>query len=361
MFIFYHMKSLPLKRMFYGQSCATFVLRSDNEIFIGHNLDENNSVPGLIVANPRNVPKKGISWGMLKTGKPEKSGFEWKSKFASLTYNTFGKDLIDGGMNEAGLYVGEMTLFPTEYPSENNTINLYHHNWMQYLLDNFATVNEVLDSLTKIQPDGHCKWHFLIADEKSNCAVVEFLDKKVRIYSEDSLPYKILCNDTYEAELKDLAIYKEFGGEKTEPEKKYDREDPRFRWAALMLRQFDGEKEPVRHSFSILERMDMGNNKWRLVYDVKNMCLHFNTAINRNNRSVRLSNLKVEDGGKSLALDIDCAQSGDVSGFFKPLTGEIHEEFVRKAWSNIDAGVMGNALFKPKMVKNMIRFVDFPL
>ena len=49
---------------------------------------------------------------------------------------------MDGGANEQGLYIGEMTLFGTKFLETNNP-KFHHHFFMQYILDNFATVTEV--------------------------------------------------------------------------------------------------------------------------------------------------------------------------------------------------------------------------
>ncbi len=125
------------------------MVRGDT-ILVGHNLDENFAeIPGLMVVNPRGIAKTGIGWNGLVNPlarvKPTSLG-----KYGSLTYSAFGKEFPDGGLNEAGLYVGEMNYYYTEYPGDKTLIRLYHNQWIQYLLDNFETVDQVLADLKRV-------------------------------------------------------------------------------------------------------------------------------------------------------------------------------------------------------------------
>jgi penicillin V acylase-like amidase (Ntn superfamily) len=342
------------------QSCSTFLFEKRDTLLIGHNLDDYIDVPGLVVINPRNVSKHSISWNDLNSffGKSEPK-LHWISKYASMTYNTFGKEFIDGGLNETGLYVGEMTLFGTEYPKDEKLIRLYHHFWMQYLLDNYSTVQEVISSLSGIAPDGHCQWHFFLADRNGNAAVIEFLKGKLLIYTGESLPYKILCNDSYKSELEDLPNYQGFGGTKI-ADQKYEKEDPRFRWGLVMMKGYDSLTKIVNYGFSILKRLDMGNNKWSIIYDVKNLRMYFNTYKSRNIRFVDLRHFDVSGKSPAMVLDINRDLSGDVTTQFMPFSDEIQRQYVQESWNNIDAGFFGNLFFKPRMINRLSSYIkDF--
>jgi len=104
-------------------SCSTFLLADDDNLFIGHNLDDNIDVPGMIVVNKRDKAKENVSWDELwpdpfwsRRSKTMGRKIHWRSRYGSVTYNTNGKEFIDGELNEAGLYVGEMNLLETQYP-----------------------------------------------------------------------------------------------------------------------------------------------------------------------------------------------------------------------------------------------------
>jgi choloylglycine hydrolase len=331
-----------------GGSCATFVLeRGPDALLVGHNLDEAMPVPGLVVANLRGVARENRTYGDIKSSGRSGSAprIAWVSKYGSLTYNVFGREFPDGGLNEAGFYAGEMTLLKTEWPEGGPQARFYHHQWMQYLLDNFATVEEALASLDKALPEGHCRWHFLLADKSGDAAVVEFLKGKPTIYHGKSLPYPILCNDPYKPEVDEIKMYAGFGGTK-KPELRYDPEDPRFRWAAVMLADADAPATSDR-AFAVLQRIDFGTTKWSVVYDLKNMKLWFKTNVSRKIKWVDFSAFDFKCASGPLAFDIHSPLEGDVSKKFAPLTDAANREAIERSFKEIDAGFLGNLVWKP--------------
>jgi choloylglycine hydrolase len=336
------------------RSCSSFVLSRGDTLLVGHNLDDYVEVPGLIVVNPRGLSKENVTFEDIKSSNRSTSALRlsWVSRYGSVTYNVFGREFPDGGMNEAGLYVGEMTLAGTVWPKEPRLPRMYHHQWIQYLLDNFKTVDEATASLSKALPEGHCQWHFFLADRGGSAAVVEFLKGKPVVYAGEALPYKILCNDLYDAELKDLVNYDGFGGAK-KPEPCYEREDPRFRWAAVMLRDFDEMRPAVVHAFAVLKRLDLGNNKWAIVYDIPNTRMYVRTSLASKVRWVDFDSLDFACSKPLRALDINRDLEGNVAKDFKVLTEAWNKDAIAKAWAEIDAGTMGNLFFKPRMIRGL--------
>lgn len=329
-------------------------------MLVGHNLDEYIPMPGLIIANPRGVAKHGIGWGgffnPLSKAKPE---LRWVSRYGSLTYSAFGKEFPDGGLNEAGLYVGEMSYWFTEYPKEKGLIKLYHHHWVQYLLDNFATVDEVLASLSHVAPDGHCRWQFFVADPSGAAATITFVKGRAVINSGDSLPVKALCNRRYAREMDTLRLYKGFGGER--PVDFADTvDDRRFVRAAFMLKDQDRKTSAVDYAFSILRRLDWGNNKWSLVFDLKHRTARFNTDRSRKVKTIDLAAFDLAPSAPSMVLDINRDIEGDVAKLFT-LHGEaVQREYVAKMWDGLKLGFLGNLFFKPVMKSRMVSCIrDF--
>jgi penicillin V acylase-like amidase (Ntn superfamily) len=337
-----------------GLSCSTFVLsREGGTLVVGHNLDENIKMPGLVVVNPRGIAKENVTFNDIESGRRSDSAprLRWVSRYGSVTYNSFGREFPDGGMNEVGLYVGEMTLMGTVWPAESLP-RMYHHQWIQYLLDNFATVEEAVASLSKALPEGHCQWHFLLADKEGGAAVVEFLEGKAVVHAGSALPCKILCNDSYEAELRDLVNYAGFGGTKN-PVPRYEREDPRFRWAAVMLRDFNGKKPAVDYAFEVLGRLDVGNNKWSIVYDIPAARMYVTTSLARGIRWLNFADVDFVCTSRPWALDINEDLRGDVAKQLAPLTESQNSKAIAEAWAEIDAGPVGNVFFKPRMVRGL--------
>mgnify|MGYP006231886559 CR=1 FL=1 len=84
-----------------------------------------------------------------------------------LTVTAFGKNFANGGMNEAGLVLEPMTLGKTKYPEIGKTPRLHLGQWIQYVLDSFASVREVVEHASDVVPLGHTS-HFLVADESGD-------------------------------------------------------------------------------------------------------------------------------------------------------------------------------------------------
>lgn len=337
-----------------ASSCSTVVVRSGGSLLAAHNLDESTPVPGLVVVNPRGMAKENRTYDDVFSASRAKRAarIAWVSKYASVTTNVFGREMPDGGLNEAGLYVAEMTLLSTVWPPDGATPRIHHNQWIQYLLDNFATVDEALASLAAALPEGNCKWHFLLADRGGDVAVVEFLDGKPAVYRGADLPYAILGNDAYGAELKDIVNYSPFGGEK-DPRPRYPREDPRFRWAAVMLREDGGAVAPHERAFAILERMDLGPTRWSTVFDLRSGRLWFRTDAAPTLKWLDFPSERIACPEAPRAVDIHTKAEGDVSPLLAPLTDEENRRAVEAAWKALDIGTLGNLFFKPRMVRGM--------
>ena len=102
-----------------GVGCSTFLLKKGSVVLAAHNLDIPGHIPGAIIINKRNVMKTRSSWFELTTGEKDPSpNLAWTSKYASVTFNPLGREFPDGGMNETGLFIEEMTLTGTKFPED---------------------------------------------------------------------------------------------------------------------------------------------------------------------------------------------------------------------------------------------------
>jgi penicillin V acylase-like amidase (Ntn superfamily) len=347
-------------------SCSTFMLEYKDEIFIGHSLDDSIDVPGLIVVNKRNTEKENVSWEELwpepfwsrriKQVSPRKY---WRSKYGSITYNTNGKEFIDGGLNEAGLYVGEMNLLETIYPHRDDLPKMYHHQWLQFLLDNFESVDQVITSLDEIVVGGHCTWHFFVGDKKGQVAVIEFLEGQPVVYTGENLPLKLLCNTNYEAELKFLKTFKGFGGTQ-QIDFADSSPDTRFVRGAAMIQNFHSNpSQPIQdYAFKILRQIKGGNNKWGLLYDLKRFKLYFYTYIAPQTRYLNFSDFDLSENTPVMVLDIHQDLSGDVSQHFTPFVSSKNTQYM--GWKAIKEAKMGGVVDRyirfPEIMRRMTNF-----
>ena len=190
------------------------MLKSGINVIAGHNLDKGKHAHGTVFINKRGINKQGKSWTELAYNKSVPNPkIEWTSKYGSVTFNRFCRDFPDGGMNEAGLFIEEMSLAGTSWPVDDSKPKIFMCLWMQYALDNFESIEQVVQSAHDFSIEGW-SWHFFTADSNGNAAVIEFLDEKVVIYKGDDLPIPVLANTKYEKELEMIKEYEGFGGTK---------------------------------------------------------------------------------------------------------------------------------------------------
>lgn len=336
-----------------SEACSSFLLERGDTLLVGHNLDDYIPMPGLIVVNPRGIAKHGLGWSTFNPLAPVSPAFKWVSKYGSVTYSNMGKEFPDGGMNEAGLYVGEMSYWFTEYPKDKGLVRLYHHHWVQYLLDNFSSVDQVLSDLPRVVPDGHCRWQFFVADSSGTAATITFVKGKAVINTGDSLPVKALCNRRYAREMDTLRLYRGFGGER-EVDFADTMDDRRFVRAAEMLRAQDRKLAVEDYAFAILRRLDWGNNKWSLAFDLGSRLLRFDTDRSRQVKTLDLAALDFSPGAPAMVFDLNTDMAVNVAGQLRPYSEALQREYVAKMWDGIEAGFIGNLVFKPLMKARMV-------
>lgn len=70
--------------------------------------------------------------------------------------------------------------------------------WIQFQLDNSATIEDVIATDKKIRISLHNPpLHYLIADSNGNAATIEFFDGKLVVHKEKDLPFAVLTNSPY--------------------------------------------------------------------------------------------------------------------------------------------------------------------
>jgi len=201
--------------------------------------------------------------------------------------------------------------------------------WMQYCLDNFESIDQVLNSTSEIVLDGWA-WHFFTADKTGKAASIEFLNGKVVIHTEETLPIKALCNIFYSEELKILKNYKGFGGSK--PIVMSDMEVPRFVHAAKMLKDYNPSKSEtiVDYGFDILGQLERGGTQWSIICDMKQLRIYFKTSLAKKIRYVSFTSFDFSNNTPVKMLDISADLSGDVSDKFADYTNERNRQVAEK-------------------------------
>ena len=270
-------------------ACSTFKLQKGDELIYGHNLNANGiDVPGLVFINKRGIFKTGRTWSELSSkDRANPSSLAWIARYGSVTFNTFGKDLPDGGMNEAGLYIWEMGLGNAEvlYPQNSSLPKLNQMHWMQYVLDNFATVDDAVRCAREIEIDGW-GWHFFVGDVLGNCAAIDFVDNDVVVHRGASMPVPGLFNALYKREIEWSRYFKGFGG--VYDPRLDDPTVPRYVKTAVLLQEYDPRQNAVEYGFHILDNIFVTEvADWSVLFDVRKGIVYFRTSLNRQIKKLR--------------------------------------------------------------------------
>jgi choloylglycine hydrolase len=306
-------------------ACSSFKLQKGDRLIYAHNLNEGDiGVPGLVFINHRSVYKIGKTWSELTTiDKENPSSHSWISRYGSVTFNNFGRDMPDGGMNEAGLFIWEMNE-DADYPRNDDIPRLNQMYWMQYILDNFSSVEEAIQCASDIQIDGW-GWHFFVGDSHGNTAAIAFIDGQVSVHTGDEMPIPALFNTPYERELKLLKFYNGFGG-LYEPELD-DPQVPRFVKTALMIDQYTPEKDIVDYGFKMLNTIKVNDiPEWSILFDVRTREIYFKTRVNPEIKFLSMSDIDFSAKIPSV-LNMDIRNGGDVLKDFHPFTNTYMQEF----------------------------------
>jgi choloylglycine hydrolase len=83
-----------------------------------------------------------------------------------------------------------------KYPESDDRPVLGVLQWIQYQLDNNATIEEVIatDAKIRISPNNP-PLHYLIADASGNAATIEFFNGKIVVHKGKDLPFPVLTNN----------------------------------------------------------------------------------------------------------------------------------------------------------------------
>jgi MBG domain/MBG domain (YGX type)/Immunoglobulin I-set domain/Immunoglobulin domain/NHL repeat/Linear amide C-N hydrolases, choloylglycine hydrolase family len=281
------------------RACTTFDLIGNGNIVYGRNFDY-YAADGRVMVNRR---------GLKKTAFWTNSGLQWVSRFGSLTFNQFGFEFPNGGINEAGLVVEHMMLEGSQYPSDSRP-SLTELQWIQYQLDCSASVADVLGSDQRVRIDPNSTpLHFLVADRTGRCATVEFLGGQMVYHTGSSLPVAALTNDTYDSSLAYAAI--------TSPgQADHVSSLGRFVQADASVRNFTQSNvaDPIAYAFAALDNVNQPNwTRWSIVYDIGNMSVYFRTQPVPLVKEIRVAGLDFRPSAPILMMDINANASGLVA------------------------------------------------
>lgn len=280
--------------------------------------------------------------GMERNGETGSNSLEWTSKYGSVVTSAFEIASTDG-MNEKGLVANLLWLPETEYPvRDKSKPGLTITAWVQYMLDNFATVEEAVNFIDEdtfqvvsdMMPDGSrlATLHLSVSDATGGCAIFEYIGKKLTIYH--SKEYKVLTNSpTYDKQLALNEYWNSIGGLTFLPGT--NRASDRFARASFYvnaLPKTDDVRIAVASVFSVIRNTsvpygistpnapEISTTQWRTVSDSKNLLYFFESSLTPNTFWVNLREVDFSEGAPVLKLSIANEETyhGNATKDFKP-------------------------------------------
>ena len=314
-----------------ADACTSFLVKHATGPVMAKNYDW-DVADGMLVVNPRGLAKSAL---VADGEKPVR----WTSRYGSVTFNQYGREFPVGGMNETGLAMEVLWLSETEYPETGDRRSINTLQWVQYCLDSFRTVSDVVASASELAIGGTATLHFLACDPTGNCAVLEFLEGKLVSRSERTLPLPALTNNTYNDSLDYLNLTLGYGGEPVTPEgpgslARYARAAN----GAHSVRAGAGD-QLINGTFAILADVAQPDStQWSIVYELQKGRVNFRTAGNNQVRTVDLSKFDLDCTSDPLTLDLLAAGSGDVTTKLVPYNSDTNLKTIRAGFGAKRAG-----------------------
>ncbi len=269
-----------------------------------------------------------------------KRALGWLSKYPSISFNTYfdkpgpekgSSFYVAGvdGINIEGFKVGTYFLDNSSFPDSPTEKTIDVGSFMQYLLDNFKSVDEAIRDIENNNyhvislPTGalEVKLHFFLHDITGKSAIVEFIRGRTNIIYDPEIP--VLTNSPYLESIEHINAYEAAKGKDAVPGGKESLD--RFVRAAYYWKHLPATvnaDEAVKNGFSVMQPpavspgFDHGFTQWTIVTDIKSKHVYFRTY---NGLSVAFIDLEKVEAASKASSDIDLLRtdlSGDISGMF---------------------------------------------
>ncbi|WP_160716815.1 linear amide C-N hydrolase [Chitinophaga solisilvae] len=291
-------------------ACTRVVYRGpDNLILTARSMDWKEDIQTNLWIFPR---------GMSRNGEVGPQSLKWKSKYGSVVASGYDISSTDG-MNEKGLVANLLWLVESSYPTwdQHAKPGLTIAAWVQYVLDNFATVSEAVEELKKekftivtANVPGQSRLatlHLSISDAKGDNAIFEYIDGKLVIHEDTS--YVVMTNSpVFDKQLALNEYWQEIGGTVMLPGT--NRAADRFVRAAFYINAIprtDNTRVAVAGVFSVIRNCsvplgistpgqpNISSTRWRIVADHKNKVYYFESTLTPNTFWVNFRDVNFSD------------------------------------------------------------------
>ncbi|OKH82174.1 choloylglycine hydrolase [Mycobacterium sp. ST-F2] len=297
-------------------------------VLVGRNMDFHRDLMTNLWKQPRGVTRDDGVTGKLT----------WTSKFGSVIATSFDIISVDG-INEAGLAGHVLWLAESTYGTPDDARpQLSQAIWLQYFLDNFATVAEAVawigeTDVQVVQMDDPTGGdpptiHLALDDATGDSAIIEYLDGQPKVYH--SKNFRVMTNSpTYDQQLELVKNFEGLGG--TEPLPGSTLASDRFARATYYVGRLpnpSSQVEAIASMFSVIRnaaqpfripdpgKPDASQTIWQVVLDLTNKRYVYESTTRPNIVWVDLADLDFGEGSPQLKLDLisDLAVEGGIAG-----------------------------------------------
>ncbi|MCO1335140.1 linear amide C-N hydrolase [Microbulbifer sp. OS29] len=316
-------------------SCTRIFYETGNKSYItGRSMDWSDTKAAMdFWVFPRSMERNG--------GVGQKS-ITWTSKYGSIVISIYEAATSDG-LNEKGLVGNLLYLSEADYGDAmargKPTISV--GAWLQYLLDNYATVDEAVtamkaDPFTVVGatlPDGKAATtHIAISDPSGNSAIFEYINGKLQVHQ--GKQYTVMTNSpVYSQQLAINTYWDLIGGENFLPGTISAAD--RFARASYALKVSPKYKDPRAALASVFSQIravsvplgmsdpdkpNIASTLWRSVIDQADKRYYFDSVINPGVIWLDMDKVSIEPGAQvmSMKLNMPDNQGGEAVSKLQP-------------------------------------------
>lgn len=321
-----------------GACSRAVYLGPDGMILTGRTMDWAEDLHTNLYLFPRGISRRGAITD---------NTLFWTSKYGSVS--AAGYDIgITEGMNEAGLVANLLFLPESVYerPDDRRPV-MGLSIWTQYVLDNFATVDEAVAELSRQTfridapdlPGGkQSRLHMALSDASGDSAILEYVDGFLTIHH--GRQYQVLTNSpVYDRQLAVEEYWRQIGGLTMLPGT--NRSSDRFVRASFYIDAVEQSADPriavptvmsvmrnvsVPYGISTPDKPYIASTRWRSVCDQKNRVYYFEPTLAMQTFWVDLGAADLSRGAPERVLRLAEGQvyTGDATDEFRPADKPFH-------------------------------------
>lgn len=320
------------------EACTRVVYQGPNgTVITARSMDWRDEIPANLWVFPR---------GIDRTGKVGKNSIRWTSRYGSVATSSWDVSTTDG-MNEKGLVANMQWLVESTYEKfdkDGARKGLAISLWLQYILDNFATVEEAVEELRKEEfavvsdvipgTDRFTTVHVSLSDATGDNAIFEYIDGKLVIHHDKA--FAVMTNSpVFDKQMAINEYWKSIPGTIMLPGT--NRASDRFVRASYYIKaipQTDNARLALASVFGVIRNCsvplgissqtepNISSTRWRTVADQKNLVYYFENVLNPNVVWVEFDKLDFGEQSKvrKLSLDKNENYSGESSRNFEATT-----------------------------------------